>query len=61
MFDLANWKQDHFNLYHPFRAMEGWEKEFWHPTFRSDFRVDLRDCGENIQKQSKCSLGPTKI
>ena len=46
MFDLDNWKQDHYNLYHPFRALDGWEKEFWHPTFRSDFRVDLRDCGE---------------
>ncbi len=45
MFNLSNWKQDHYDLYHPFRALEGWEKEFWNPTFRSDFRVDLRDCG----------------
>lgn len=45
MFDLSNWKQDHHDLYHPFRALEAWEKEFWNPTFRSDFRVDLQDNG----------------
>lgn len=45
MFDLTNWKQDHYDFYHPFRALEGWEKEFWNPTFRSDFKVDLQDKG----------------